>query len=52
MAAFFGDISRASSTETMYAVSAGAETVTGASAMVGVRSQGKPVILMPEFFSL
>jgi hypothetical protein len=34
MAAFFGDILRASSTETMYTVRAGAETVTAASAMV------------------
>src|SRR6185295_7351809 len=41
MAAFFGDILSASSTATMYAVSAGAVTVTGASAMSGPRS-GKP----------
>lgn len=35
IAAFFGDILRASSTETMYAVSAGTETVMTASGMVG-----------------
>ncbi len=35
IAAFFGDILRASSTDTMYAVSAGTETVTVVSGMVG-----------------